>query len=391
MGTARRSRILVCAEDPATGAELRRPLEEAGLTVALHTGTSPLPDDWTSYHLIVVAGSGDPEALLLSRRLRDESGEELIPLVFLTADPSPTVRLTSFEAGVDACLQKPLGPGELVAQVQALLRIKERHDRWQEKAAEMQNTNKRLQQAHQRVNQELELARRIQQSFLPKTLPEVPRARFAVHYRPCGRVGGDFYDLFRLDEQHVGFYVADAMGHGVPASLLTMFLKKAVRTKEIFNNQYRLVPPQEVLQHLNHDLLEQRVVENSFITMVYGLFNSQEGTLRFSRAGHPHPVYVPRDRPPKLLEVPGSLLGVFETNFAVQVCQLQAGEKALFYTDGTDAVSFEGHPAGTESFLACVNRHRTLPIPELVDRLAHDLFHQMDQPDDFTLLGLEVV
>jgi serine phosphatase RsbU (regulator of sigma subunit) len=132
-------------------------------------------------------------------------------------------------------------------------------------------------------------------------------------------------------------------------------------------------------------------VENSFITMVYGLFNCQEGTLRFARAGHPYPVHVPRDRPPELLVVQGSLLGVFETHFAAQVCRLQPGEKALFYTDGTDAVSFEGHSPGTESLLACVQRHQTLPVTELVDRLAHDLFHQMEQPDDFTLLGLEVI
>jgi sigma-B regulation protein RsbU (phosphoserine phosphatase) len=308
----------------------------------------------------------------------------------VTADASPAARLAAFEAGADACLARPFTAGELLAQVRALLRIKEWHDRLAEKAADMLHTNKRLQQAHQRVNEELELARRIQLSFLPQTLPNVPGARFAVHYRPCGRVGGDFYDIFRLDECHVGFYVADAMGHGVPASLLTMFLKKGVRAKEIFHQEYRLIPPEEVLQHLNRELLEQGIVENSFITMVYGLFNNRDGTLHFSRAGHPHPVFVPAEGDPELWEVPGSLLGVFETKFSTQVCRLRPGDKALFYTDGTDAVSFDGHPAGTASLLACVHRHRELPVTELVDRLAGDLFHQAELPDDFTLLGLEV-
>src|SRR5207237_29730 len=81
--------------------------------------------------------------------------------------------------------------------------------------------NKRLQTAYQQIDLELELARHIQESFLPRTLPELPQVRFAVKYRPCERVGGDFYDVFRLDEKHLGFYVADAMGHGVPASLPT--------------------------------------------------------------------------------------------------------------------------------------------------------------------------
>src|SRR5262249_54655353 len=165
--------------------------------------------------------------------------------------------------------------------------------------AEVQRVNKRLQAAYQQFDLELDLARRIQESFLPRTLPELPRARFAVKYKPCGRVGGDFYDVFRLDENHVGFYVADAMGHGVPASLLTVFVKKGVQAKEITGRNYRLVPPNEVLQRLNRDLIDQALSENPFITMAYVLFNMRDGTLQFARAGHPCPLYVPRQGPPR--------------------------------------------------------------------------------------------
>src|SRR5207247_649251 len=173
--------------------------------------------------------------------------------LYLTGDLAPRARLASLESGADAYILRPFEPAELLAQVQALLRIKERHDHLTEKTAEVHRINKRLQATYQQIDQELELARRIQESFLPQTLPELPEVRFAVHYKPCGKVGGDFYDIFRLDEQHLGFYVADAMGHGVPASLLTIFVKKGVRTKEISGRDYRLVPPAEVLQRLNRD------------------------------------------------------------------------------------------------------------------------------------------
>src|SRR5437762_898331 len=106
---------------------------------------------------------------------------------------------------------------------------------------------------------------------------EVGPVRFAVSYRPCGQVGGDFYDVFRLDEHHVGFYVADAMGHGVPASLLTIFLKKAVQPKEVTGSRYRLVPPGEVLGRLNRELIDQQLAQMPFITMVYGLLNCSDG------------------------------------------------------------------------------------------------------------------
>jgi serine phosphatase RsbU (regulator of sigma subunit) len=92
---------------------------------------------------------------------------------------------------------------------------------------------------------------------------------------------------------------------------------------------------------------------------------------------------------PELWQVPGSLLGVFETTFTTQTRILRPGDKVLFYTDGTDTVSFDGLPAGSESLVAAAVRRRSLPVSELVDRLSHDLSHQSDPPDDFTLLGLE--
>jgi len=286
---------------------------------------------------------------------------------------------------------RPFATGELLAQVRAFLRIKETHDRLSEKSAEINRINKKLHQAYQQIDEELELARRIQLSFLPQTLPEVPRGRFAVHYSLCGQVGGDFYDVFRLDEDHVGFYVADAVGHGLPASLLTIYVKKGIRAKEIFGQQYRLVSPGEVLQRLNQDLIEHAQSENPFITMVYMLFNHRDGTLSFARAGHPYPLYLPQDGDPQFWQVAGSLLGVFDTEFAVQQHPLRPGDKLLLYTDGVEAASFEGRPPGSERLLACAARHRELPLQDFVDRLARDLVSQAKEPDDLTLLGLEML
>src|SRR5688572_8924311 len=83
-----------------------------------------------------------------------------------------------------------------------------------------------------RLDEELRLAARLQQDFLPKSLPQVGPVRFHTLFRPAGHVSGDIYDVMRLDETHVGFYIVDAVGHGMPAALLTMFLKNAMVTKE---------------------------------------------------------------------------------------------------------------------------------------------------------------
>jgi sigma-B regulation protein RsbU (phosphoserine phosphatase) len=384
------AKILVCAPNVNLLAELRRLLEGHGHEVDGHLLGTPDPDGLPGFRLIVLDGSGQiSDALELCRRLRPRLEEGFVPILFVTDDHSPPTRLASFEAGSDTYLLRPFIPGEMIAQVSALLRIKETHDRLAEKTAEIHRINKRLQQAYQQIDQELELAQHIQASFLPHTLPQVPQARFAVHYLLRGRVGGDFYDIFRLDEKHVGFYVADAMGHGVPASLLTIFVKKGVKPKEVFGSQYRLIGPDEVIFRLNRDLIDQQLSEHPFITMVYALYNHQDGVLQVARAGHPYPLFVPREGAVQLWRQEGLLLGVVDAQFPLRTYHLGFGDKLIFYTDGVDNARFEDLPEGVESLLACANRHRALPIQDFVARLARDLFGATAQPDDLTMLGLE--
>jgi phosphoserine phosphatase RsbU/P len=383
--------VLVCSSQVGELAEVRRLLAGAGHEVEGHLLGGPEPEGLGRFRLIIVDGASAPqEALGLCRRLRARLEDEFVPILFVTDDPSPEARLAGFESGADTYLLRPFAPGELLAQAGAFLRMKETHDRLRERTAEVHRVNKRLQEAYHQIDHELALAQRIQSSFLPQSLPQVPRVRFAAHYLLCGRVGGDFYDVFRLDERHVGLYVADAMGHGVPASLLTIFVKKGVRAKEVFGQQYRLVPPDEVLSRLNRDLIEQDLPEQPFITMAYALLDHSDGTLSFARAGHPYPLYVPAEGEPQFWRQEGLLLGVVDARFACRSHRLGPGDKLLLYTDGVDSASFEGRPPGSDSLLACAERHRRLPVQEFVARLAHDLFGAKDQPDDLTLLALEM-
>ena len=391
MKAAGAPRVLLCAKEASAVEDVRRLLVQEGYVVGDQAFDGAEAANLQAQQLVVLdsshAGLAGPT---FCRRLRNRLGDCFVPILAVTSDPSPSARFANLESGADANLLRPFVAGELLAQVRAFLHIKNMHDRLAEKSAEVHHVNKRLQQAYQQIDEELELARKLQLSFLPQSLPEMPRARFAVRYRLCGQVGGDCYDVFRLDENHVGFYVADAVGHGVPASLLTIFVKKGVQAKEIFGKQYRLLLPNEVLQRLNRDLVEQAISENPFITMIYVLLNCEDGTLQFSRAGHPHPLYLPRDAEPRFLQIHGSLLGVFDTEFSNKSHRLRTGDKLLLYSDGIDTASFDGRPAGAESVLACASKHRSLPVQELVDRMACDLMEEASQPDDLTLLGVEI-
>lgn len=392
-------RILICADGAAQVQQLQRLLQEADHAVSVHNINAVLPGPLAEYDLIVVEGSRcEAVALRFCRQLRAQLGARLVPILYITDNQATSSQMSSLENGADTYLVYPFSAAELLAQVRAFVRLKRLHDDLLEKTEEIQQINKRLQAAHQQINCELELARRIQLSFLPQALPDLPPRtnppgwgiRFAVHYALCGRVGGDFYDVFRLDEEHIGLYVADAMGHGVPASLLTVFVKKAVRTKEIIGQRYRLIPPDEVLRQLNRELIGEALADHPFITMTYALCNFRTGLFQFARAGHPYPLYLPRRSAPELWQVDGSLLGIFESRFPVQTHRLQPGDKILLYTDGIDAASYPGHPPGGKSLVACAAAHTQLPVEPFVKQLAHELFREAAPQDDLTLLGLEV-
>src|SRR5262249_39037377 len=203
------ARILLCADSEdglrnvlETGYQLvRHPLNEA-------------PRDLEPFSLVLVEGTGQPaQARSTVQCLRRSSEGRFLPILLITDDATPAARLASMESGADAYLLRPFDPDELITSVRRLVQLKSGHDELAEKAAEAHRVSQRLQSAYRQLDRELELARRVHQSFLPQRLPDVPHLRFAVHYQPCSQVGGDFYDVFRLDERHVGFYVADAMGH----------------------------------------------------------------------------------------------------------------------------------------------------------------------------------
>lgn len=381
-------RILL-AGDPVP-ADAHAVLEAAGFAVAATglSGIDPAEVARSQAVLIGVNGRVLATAQALCRRWRIELGEHYVPIVWLAADDIPAP--AGLDAGADAVVRPAAAPDHLVAQLKALLRIQHLHGRLASRAAEAQNLNQKLQQAYQQIDGDSELTRRIHRGFLPRSLPEVGGARFAVVYRPRSRIGGDFYDVMRLDEHHIGLYVADAMGRGLPASsLLSIFVKKSLITKEILGKSYRLVPPGEVLDRLNRELLNLSLPEPPFVTMLYAQLDTRDGTLTFARAAHPHPLYVPVESEPAYWHAAGTLLGVFESEFPVQQKRLQPGDKLVVFSDGV-------HPPATgpgalhDPLVEAVRRHRGLAVESFVDAVSRDLLEESRHPEDFTLLAVEM-
>ena len=246
----------------------------------------------------------------------------------------------------------------------------------------------------EQLEHQLKMAGLVQRDFLPRKLPNSEKLKWAITFMPADWVSGDIYDVARLDEQHIGFYLADAVGHSIPAALLTMFLKHAIQMRQTIGNEYKIFSPLEVISTLNQRMLEQHLSGCQFTTSCYFLLNTQTLQLSFCRAGHPYPILIQKGKPPRQLQSKGSLLGVFDSaQFEQETVQLSVGDKLLVYSDGAEPfintnnnnTSFEYN----KWFLQIAN----LPADALIAEFESVVKQGKNylQPDDITLIALEIL
>lgn len=277
---------------------------------------------------------------------------------------------------------------------------------------EAMRTENRFLRAHQgglcaemdRIDEELRLAARLQREFLPQTLPSVNGVSFKVLYRPAGYVSGDIYDVLRLDERHIGFFLGDAVGHGVPAALMTMYIKRSLHTKELDTDDeqgYRIIPPDESLAHLNRDMCSQNESGARFATACYGVIDCFTGELVFARAGHPYPIILRTDGSIEKLSPEGAMLGIFpEEVFGLERAQLEPGDRLLIFSDGFELAFPEGELNDDQASNLANDRYEQelLDLAQgkaeaAVQRLELKLDRQagsLSQRDDITLLLLDL-
>lgn len=206
-----------------------------------------------------------------------------------------------------------------------------------------------------RIHEELNLAAAVQQEMLPRRLPRAPGFECGVLFRPAGYVSGDIYDVVDLGQGLVAFFIADAVGHGVPAALMTMVISKSLRMTRPGDGGGGVVSPAEAMTRLNEELCRGVAGSPRFSTAVYGLLDTRTREVRLAGAGHPPPLRI-RGANLTRVETDGPLLGVFpgetytETSFT-----LGPDETLLLYSDGFEtafapAVDSRGK-RGTDSYL----------------------------------------
>ena len=244
----------------------------------------------------------------------------------------------------------------------------------------------------ERITNDLHMANQIQTSVLPHEFPPFPeRKEFELYamMEPAREVGGDFYDFFLIDEDHLCLVIADVSGKGIPASLFMMNSKVLIKSFASGDNS-----PSEVLEKVNKEICENNQME-MFVTVWLGVLELSTGKIVASNAGHEYPVIGHAGGEFELIRdkhgfVVGGMDGVKYTDYELQ---LQPGDKLFVYTDGVpEAANVRDELFGTDRMLDALNADRYAPVEELlrnVRRAVSEFTEGAEQFDDLTMLVAE--
>ena len=346
-----------------------------------------------------------PDLILLDIMMPKKDGYEVcaelkgdnrmanVPIIFLSAKTQAEDKIKGLDLGGADYVTKPFDRGEVLARVKTQLKIAGL-------TKEVIKANEALVKKQEALDEDLKAAAGIQRSLLPKEPPDAGIVDVAWRFMPCDRIGGDIFNMIRLDETHWGIYMLDVSGHGVPSALVAvsasqilrpqqgLVLKKSIKPPPF----YEVVSPAEVLNLLDQEYPIERF--NKFFTISYIVLDTEDKSIRYSNAAHPPPILLHGDGEMELLDKGGTIIGMGGLlPFEEGKKQARAGDKLFIYTDGiVEYQDKDGGFYGDERFHRELQRLRKMSISDLVDGIIDSImdFGDDNPPrDDVTLLGIE--
>ena len=248
-----------------------------------------------------------------------------------------------------------------------------------------------VQVAAEALDRELQTARTIQQRLLPASLPDFEDIRVAAKLIPARQVGGDYYNVHRLNENQTLLMTADVTGKGIPAAMIVSTVYSCVHSY-ITQDPFRL---EELVIGLN-DVLLDSTTNDKFVTCWLGLYDHAERRLQSINAGH-NPPYLFRngEQKPSELRVGGMFLGCFEMPYESEVIQMQTDDVLVFYSDGvTEALNHNSEEYEDHRLIGTVAGVRDAHAGDILRTIEEDVQHHVDgaqQSDDFTCAVMKVL
>jgi len=336
------------------------------------------------------------DGLTLCREIRSRQIGHYIYVILLTARENPDDLTLGFDAGADDFLSKPVEQSELRARLHAGARILSLE-------ATLAARNARLSEALRQIEQDLEVAARIQQSVLPAHQQRYRDYFSDWLFLPSAWVSGDIFNVFPLDN-HLGFYCVDVSGHGVGAAMMSLavarqFLHGRAVERFLFTADDEVASPAEVVRILNGRFCSDEVEIVSYFTMIYGVIDLDTGEGKLCQAGHPTPFIVSPDGEVRAVGSGGAPVGLMpDLSWTDVDFTLAAGERLCLFSDGiTECENLAGEQFGPQRLQEALRHGAALGLNDLLAQFARHLIHwrsgeNQEQPtmaDDVSLLVIE--
>ena len=339
------------------------------------------------------------------RRLKSNAKTQDIPVIFVTSMNEVEDETKGLELGAIDYITKPIRSRIVQSRIKSHIELKDAREslknqnkileqRVEERTREvldLQRVEFELRAAQEKVENELNIAAQIQRSILPSNFPEFPEhGEFDLYAMmiPAREVGGDFYDFFFVDDDHLAVVVADVSDKGVPAALFTMISRTILRS--IIRQRKS---PSQVLSETN-DLLYEENDTGMFVTVFLAYYQLSTGQLAYSNGGHNPALSIkPDGMSRKFVHKHGPALGVRPgVTYKEDAETLEPGQILVLYTDGvTEASSPNNELYGLDRFDKLVSSCKSLKLSQMFNHIDKELkeFQQGNQIDDITVLALK--
>jgi serine phosphatase RsbU (regulator of sigma subunit) len=313
---------------------------------------------------------GGIEGLELVSQIR--SIDSVVPVLVMTAWSTVDLAVEAMRRGASDFVQKPWENSELLQKLE-------------QQVALAREQRQRLRQREE----ELQDAREIQASLLPKRLPDVRGYEIATVNQPLRFVGGDYYNVVRMDDRHTAICIADVAGKGMPAALLMSTLQAALQPLIA-----QKLPPSELCHRLNRILCDVMPV-GKFISFFYGVLDNQKNRLTYCNAGHNPPLLFRADGASTELDAQGAVLGQFpEWQYRQSELEMRSGDRLLLFTDGlVEACDADEEQFGEQRLIGVLQENSQSSAHNLMDLLLRAASRHCDGhfQDDASLIVLKAM
>ncbi len=388
-------KILIVEDDPVSRKILKKNLQNTGCELLTAENGIKAWDIISKDQDIrlVLTGWMMPgmSGLELCKKIRETNFPKYVYIILLTAKSQKEDIIEGLKIGADDYMTKPFEFDELQVRINTGIRFIQ--------------LNSKLREANEIMRKNLESGRTVQQSLLPREIPDLPTIEFAARFYPSLYVSGDIYNVFRLDEKHFGFYNIDVSGHGVPAALFSVGISQRLNNdlyphallKIPLGNtpHYQINSPERVARLLDEDDMLGKY--DKYFTMVYAIINIESFKVDFYRAGHNLPLLIHPDGSSEYIDGGGPPLGLGlpHKEQKNQTLDLSPGNQFIIFSDGiNEAVSQKQDSVyGFKRVKTVLSKYSQDSLGASFDRLIEDVkeFQGSEEfTDDISIIGFKL-